>query len=121
MLALHIGANIKTEGRSARAIVDPYGNGVIGAPGVKGGHESYMHEGSQRFVVMAAKKAGVSVKGSSQVDTCHGILGSCLNLGENPLSEGAQVTLQKLIPDFLIIGRAFCDLGPFTLMILLIA
>jgi hypothetical protein len=33
LLASHIGASIKTEGRSARAIVDPYGNGVARAPG----------------------------------------------------------------------------------------
>ena len=31
LLASHVGVNIKTEGRSARAIVDPYGNGVAGA------------------------------------------------------------------------------------------
>jgi hypothetical protein len=114
LLASHIGASIKTEGRSARATVDPYGNGVAGAPGVKGGHTRDMHDGFQRFLVMAAKKAGISVKGSSQVDTCNGVFGACLNLGENPLSEGAKVSLQKLIPDFLINGRAFCDLGPFN-------
>jgi len=114
LLASHIGASIKTEGRSARATVDPYGNGVAGAPGVKGGHTRDMHDGFQRFLVMAAKKAGISVKGSSQVDTCNGVFGACLNLGENPLSEDAKVSLQKLIPDFLINGRAFCDLGPFN-------
>ena len=114
MLASHIGVSIKTEGRSAHAIVDPYGNGVAGAPGVKGGHTRDMHDAFQRSIVMAAKKAGISVKGSSQVDTFNGVFGSCLNLGENPLSEGTTVTLQKLIPDFLINGRAFSDLGPFN-------
>jgi hypothetical protein len=73
-----------------------------------------MHDAFQRSIVMAAKKAGISVKGSSQVDTCNGVFGSCLNLGENPLSEDAKVTLQKLIPDFLINGHAFSDLGPFN-------
>ena len=114
LLASHIGAAIKTEGRSARAVVDPYGNGVAGASGVKGGHTREMHDAFQRYIVMAAKKAGISVKGSSPVDTCNGIFGSCLNLSENPLSEDAKVTLQKIIPDFLINGRAFCDLGPFN-------
>ena len=69
LLASHIGVSIKTEGRSAHAIVDPYGNGVAGAPGVTGGHTRDMHDAFQRFIVMAAKKAGISVKGSSQVDT----------------------------------------------------
>ena len=72
-----------------------------------------MHDAFQRSIVMAAKKAGISVKGSSQVDTCNGVFGSCLNLGENPLSEGTKVTLQNFIPDFLINERAFSDLGPF--------
>jgi hypothetical protein len=95
LLASHIGASIKTEGRSARAIVDPYGNGIAGAPGVKGGHTRDMHDGFQRFIVMAAKKAGISVQGSSSVDTCNGVFGACLNLGGNPLSEKKKKKLIK--------------------------
>ncbi len=73
-----------------------------------------MHDAFQCFIVMAAKRAGISAKGSSKINTCSGVFGLCLNLGENPLSEGTKVTLQKLIPDFFINGRAFSDLGPFN-------
>jgi hypothetical protein len=65
LLASHIGANIKTEGRSARATVDPYGNSVAAAPGVLGGCTKQMHNIFQRHIIMAAKRAGIPVKGPS--------------------------------------------------------
>jgi hypothetical protein len=63
---------------------------------------------------MAAKKAGIPLKGSSQMDTCNGVFGSSLHLGETPLSDNTKVTPQKLIPDFLVDGRSFTDIGPFN-------
>ena len=114
LLASHIGANIKTEGGSARATVDPYGNSVAAAPGVLGGYTKQMHDFLQRHMMMAAKRAGIPVKGSSQVDTCNGVFGSCLRLGDTPLCDDTKVTLQKLIPDFIIDGRSFTDFGPFN-------
>jgi hypothetical protein len=87
LLASHIGANIKTEGGSARATVDPYGNSVAAAPGVMGGYTKQMHDMFQRHIIMAAKRAGIPVKGSSQVDTCNGVFDSSLYLGETPLSD----------------------------------
>ena len=114
LLASHIGANIKAEGRSARATVDPYGNSVAAAPGVLGGYTKQMHDIFQWHIIMAAKRASIPVKGSSQVDTCNGVFGSSLHLGETPLSDNTKVTLQKLIPDFLVDGRSFTDIGPFN-------
>ena len=114
LLASHVGANIKTEGGSARATVDPYGNSVAAAPGVLGGYTKQMHDTFQRYIMMAAKRAGIPVKGSSPVDTCNGVFGSCLHLGDTLLSDDKKVTLQKLIPDFLVDGRSFTDISPFN-------
>jgi hypothetical protein len=114
LLASHIGVSIRTEGRSMRASVDPFGNAVAAAPGVKGAYTKQMHDGFQRHLMRAAKKEGIPVKGSSQVDTCNGVFGMCLRLGENPLSEDAKVTLQKVIPDALLDARPYADLSPFN-------
>ena len=81
-LASHIGANIKTEGRSARATVDQYSNSVAAAPGVLGGYTTQMHDIFQRHII-----TGIPVKGPSQLDTCNGVFGSSLHLGETQLSD----------------------------------
>ena len=73
-----------------------------------------MHAIFQWHIAMAAKIAGISVTGPSQVDTCNGVFGSSLHLGETPLSDNTKVTLQKLIPDFLVDGRSFTDIGIFN-------
>ena len=80
LLASHVGANIKTEGGSARATVDPYGNSVAAAPGVLGGYTKQMHDTFQRYIMMAAKRAGIPVKGPSLVDSFNCVFGSYLYL-----------------------------------------
>ena len=37
-----------------------------------------------------------------------------LHLGDTLLSDDKKVTLQKLIPDFLVDGRSFTDISPFN-------
>ena len=49
-----------------RASVDPFGNAVAAAPGVKGAYTKLMHNSIQRHLMRAAKKEGIPVKGSSQ-------------------------------------------------------
>jgi hypothetical protein len=73
-----------------------------------------MHDFFQRYIMMTAKRAGIPVKGPSPVDTCNGVFGSCLHLGDTLLSDDKKVTLQKLIPDFLVDGRSFTDISPFN-------
>ena len=39
----YVGTTIKAEGGSPRVLVDPFGNGITTATGVKGGHVTIMH------------------------------------------------------------------------------
>ena len=42
-LLAHVGATVRSEGKSHKVSVDQFGNGVASAPGVKGGYVTVAH------------------------------------------------------------------------------
>ena len=98
----YIGTKIKTEGGSPTVVVDPFGNGITAATGVKGGHVTEMHNAFCRALMGSAKSAGVPVKGANTFDTCNGVFGKCLHKDDLlSVSDEAKVEkqLQKIVPD----------------------
>ncbi len=83
-------------------MVDPFGNGITAATGVKGGHVTEMHNAFCRALMLSAKSAGVPIKDLNFYDTCNGVFGKCLHKGDL-LSESDEVKvekkLQKIVPD----------------------
>ena len=83
-------------------MVDPFGNGITAATGVKGGHVTEMHNAFCRALMGSAKSAGVPVKGTNAYDTCNGVFGKCLHKDDLlSKSDEAKVEkqLQKIVPD----------------------
>jgi hypothetical protein len=98
----YVGTKIKTEGGSPTVVVDPFGNGITAATGVKGGHVTEMHNAFCRALMGSAKSAGVPVKGTNAYDTCNGVFGKCLHKDDLlSKSDEAKVEkqLQKIVPD----------------------
>ena len=65
ILLPYVGTRIKTEGDSMPVLVDPFGNGITSATGVRGGHVTEMHNAFSRALMSTVKSAGVPVKGAT--------------------------------------------------------
>ena len=105
LLLPYVGTSIRAEGGSPRVQVDPFGNGITAATGVKGGHVTQMHNAIVNASMTAVKSSGVPAKGTHNFDTCNGVFGKCLRhdqLLSDSDEKKLQKTLQKIIPDGLL-------------------
>ena len=118
LLLPYVGTTIKAEGGSPRVQVDPFGNGITTATGVKGGHVTVMHNAIVHESMCAVKSSGgVPVKGTHIHDTCNGIFGKCLRSGQllsDSDEERLQKHLQKLIPDGVVYASNVVADEPFA-------
>ena len=106
LLLPYVGTTIKAEGGSPRVQVDPFGNGITTATGVKGGHVTVMHNAIVHESMNAVKSSGgVPVKGTHIHDTCNGVFGKCLRYSQllsDSDEKKVQKQLQKFIPDGMV-------------------
>jgi hypothetical protein len=116
ILLPYVGTRIKTEGDSMPVLVDPFGNGITSATGVRGGHVTEMHNAFSRALMSTVKSAGVSVKGATAHDTCNGVFGKCLR-SDSLLSESDEAEiekqLQKIIPDGIVMAENIAAPSPY--------
>jgi len=97
-------------------LVDPFGNGITSATGVRGGHVTEMHNAFSRALMSTVKSAGVPVKGANAYDTCNGVFGKCLR-SDSLLSESDEAEigrkLQKIIPDGIVMAENIAAPSPY--------
>ena len=116
-LIRYVGTFIKTEKGSPRMRVDPFGNNITTATGVKGGHVTQMHNAFSRALMTEAKSVVPSCKGTNAFDTCNGVFGKCLqreHILEEIQERILQGELQRIIPDGIVDATGLGDLQPFN-------
>lgn len=99
----HVGDAIATNGKSRRLRVDPFGNNVAAAPGVSGDQARTTHGAFVTRVVRLIKEAGIPASGGGY-GSVKGIFSK--NVNQSNLSPADQGTLNGIIPDAKIDGRA---------------
>jgi hypothetical protein len=102
-LWLHVGEPIATNGKSRRLRVDPFGNNVAAAPGVSGDQARKTHDAFVTRVVRLIKEVGIPACGGGY-GSVKGIFSK--NINQNNLPPADQETLNGIIPDAQIDGRA---------------
>jgi hypothetical protein len=102
-LWLHVGEPIATNGKSRRLRVDPFGNNVAAAPGVSGDQARTTHDAFVTRVVRLVKEAGIPASGGGY-GSVKGVFSKNINQGNLPPAD--QGTLNGIIPDAKIDGRA---------------
>ena len=117
ILNRYVGTFIKTEKGSPRMRVDPFGNNITTATGVKGGHVTLMHNAFSRALMTETKSVVPSCKGTNAFDTCNGVFGKCLqrqHILEEVQEMNLQRELQGVIPDGIVDATDLGNLQPFN-------